>query len=105
MIIKKQIDRILRIIVDYYTPDQVYLFGSQAKGVANHFSDIDLLVIKETPLPRGQRGKEVKGLLANHFTKIDFLFLTPAEVVLELSKENSFLSSIHKNAIKIYEKK
>jgi uncharacterized protein len=36
-----------------YHPAKVYLFGSQAKGVARKTSDIDIAVWPEQPLPDG----------------------------------------------------
>lgn len=45
---------ILRRIVDAYSPSQVYLFGSEARGDAGDDSDIDLAVIVRDNAPAQQ---------------------------------------------------
>ena len=45
MITKEQLDRIISRIIRIYSPDQIILFGSYAKGNFNEESDIDIAVI------------------------------------------------------------
>jgi|APTNR8051073442_1049403.scaffolds.fasta_scaffold00820_10 predicted nucleotidyltransferase len=104
MINSKQIDRIVSLIVNYYAPDQVLLFGSQAKGNAGSQSDIDLIVIKDTPIPKGQRGHDLSDGFANFPFKIDLVFLTKGELKAQLKADSSFVSSIWHNAKIIFEK-
>ena len=52
MITQKQIEKILKIIVDKYKPDKVILFGSYACDHPSKDSDLDLLVVKDSNLPR-----------------------------------------------------
>ena len=46
-------------IVALYDPARIILFGSRAKGTSVPASDVDLLIVKDTALPRSQRGLEV----------------------------------------------
>jgi uncharacterized protein len=101
MISQNKLRRTVQIIADYYAPDHVYLFGSQSKGTSSEVSDIDMLIIKDTPLPREQRGLEIAGLLANQSHPVDMLFITPEELEQELKVKHSFIGSIWKNSIKI----
>jgi predicted nucleotidyltransferase len=45
MVTYKVINEITKRLVDGFHPDQIILFGSQARGTANKHSDIDILVI------------------------------------------------------------
>jgi len=61
-----------------YNPEKIILFGSYAHGRPNQDSDIDLLVIKKTPLPFLERQKQVH-LLLRTTTAVDVFVLTPEE--------------------------
>lgn len=45
MVTDKIIDEVKKRLVDGFHPDQIILFGSQARGTANKQSDMDILVI------------------------------------------------------------
>lgn len=46
--------RMVDTIVDEVAPDQIILFGSQARGDATNTSDVDLLIIVNEPFEGGQ---------------------------------------------------
>ncbi len=56
---ESKIREITETIVKVIDPDKIILFGSYAAGTPNENSDIDLLVIKDSPLPRYKRGFEI----------------------------------------------
>ncbi len=45
MVTGKILDEVKKRLVDKFHPDQIILFGSQARGTANKQSDMDILVI------------------------------------------------------------
>ena len=48
---KKQtyiVGRLKRFLIDHYTPEMIILYGSTARGDADEFSDIDMMVIMNT---------------------------------------------------------
>lgn len=47
-ILKKELDRISDIIINKYSPKKIILFGSLAHGKVHRWSDIDLVIIKDT---------------------------------------------------------
>lgn len=46
--LKSELDRIVGVIKKEYKPDKIILFGSLAQGNVHEWSDIDLLIVKET---------------------------------------------------------
>ena len=55
----KALEQILQTLTTKYRPEKIILFGSMASGNIGEWSDLDLVVIKDTPLPFYQRLKEV----------------------------------------------
>ena len=66
-------------LVDHFDPDQIILFGSQARGTAMPGSDVDLLVIM--PVIGSKREKRVEMRVALHDITVpkDILLATPEE--------------------------
>src|SRR5262245_15424067 len=48
------LDEMVRAIVREIDPEQVYLFGSRARGDARADSDVDLLIVDHKPFGSGQ---------------------------------------------------
>lgn len=96
------VNKAVGVIVQLYAPDEIILFGSHAKGKETDLSDIDLLIIKPSFLPREKRGVEVKDYLKKYSKKFDLLFYTPREIS-EMEREPfSFIKSILNSGISIY---
>jgi uncharacterized protein len=47
-------------IATKFDPDKIILFGSYAAGNATTDSDLDLLIIKDTDLPRHRRSFDIQ---------------------------------------------
>jgi predicted nucleotidyltransferase len=75
--IQMMVDR----LVERFDPDQIILFGSQARGTASPGSDVDLLVIM--PVTGSKREKRVEMRVALHDIAVpkDILVATPEELV------------------------
>jgi len=43
---------VTRRLVEWYRPERIYLFGSQARGEGSEESDFDFLVVVQDTLPR-----------------------------------------------------
>jgi predicted nucleotidyltransferase len=61
-------------------PQQVILFGSRARGEGHTDSDLDLLIVMDTDLPRHKRPLPFYGALAGLGLAKDIVVYTPAEV-------------------------
>lgn len=97
--------RLVNLLTKKYKPEKIILFGSMASGHLTDESDIDLLVIKDTPKDYHQRNREVTLMCASYIPKDIFVF-TPAELKKSI-KENRFLitEEILPKGKVLYEKK
>ncbi len=104
MIDKQVINRIRDIIVKTYQPEKIILFGSYANGNPTDDSDLDLLVIKDSNLPRHKRGLRARLALSTfHFAK-DILFYTPEEINQWTNVPGSFVNTVLNHGAIIYER-
>ncbi len=68
MMTEATIQRITTRIVERFRPVRIVLFGSYARGEADENSDLDLLVVLDSPPPRGRRSAPIVRFLAEQFT-------------------------------------
>ena len=93
-ITKDQINQIVEKIVQNLHPDKVILFGSYANGNPGEDSDLDLLVIKDMPQKRLQRGREIRKYLRGTGIPIDLLVYTPQEIEEWRDTKAAFITQI-----------
>lgn len=70
----------MKRIVDAFEPEQVILFGSQARGDAGPQSDVDLLVVFDRIDDRSEQRVEIRRALRDMPFAKDVLVATPGEV-------------------------
>lgn len=93
----------LSLLREKYQPEQVWVFGSLAVGQTGAWSDIDLVIVKETDSRFLDRTKEVMQLLRPR-VGIDILVYTPAEFA-QLCRERPFFhTEILKKGKLVYER-
>jgi predicted nucleotidyltransferase len=85
-----------------YQPQRVILFGSAARGEADADSDLDVLVIKDTPEPFVQR-LEVMAKLCPPGVHADILVYTPDELQRMVEDGNPFILRALEEGRVIYE--
>lgn len=98
---KIKINDIVETIVDKYGPvEKILLFGSQARGDADEYSDLDLIIIKKT----GKRF--VERLLEAPLLPVqaDIFVYTPKEFEQMKENENPFIEHVLESARVIYER-
>lgn len=76
---QRQIQEIVNRIVERFHPEQIILFGSQARGDAGPDSDVDLLVVM--PVEGSKREKQLEIRMALHDIHVpkDVIVSTPEE--------------------------
>lgn len=104
MIDKAKINEIISKIALHFDPDKIILFGSYASGNATNDSDLDLLIIQETELPRHKRSFDIQKSLKGSMIPMDILVYTIKEFEEERNQKNSFLHSLIQNSEILYER-
>ena len=84
------LDHILQVLTTQYQPEKVILFGSMANADVGEWSDLDLVIIKDTSLPFLERLVEV-ALLCQARVGVDYLVYTPSEFAQMIADKNPFV--------------
>lgn len=96
----------IQAVVDYiaqkFDPEKIILFGSYAYGQPKPWSDVDLLVVMETNVPR-KKQMEIN-LSFRHPFGIDILVRTPQEINRRISLNDFFLREIISKGKIVYER-
>ncbi len=92
MIDKQEIERVATQIGIASDAESVVLFGSYAKGNAREDSDVDLLIIAESDLPRFKRSRVLYKLFRPYPFAMDLIVYTPEEVDKGKASPVSFVS-------------
>jgi predicted nucleotidyltransferase len=87
--INQELQRLLPLIIERFQPALVLLFGSAASGEVEEWSDLDVVVVRETPLRFMDRLGELIDNLKPR-VGVDFLVYTPDEWA-ELTRSNAFV--------------
>ena len=102
MISKYKIKQIIEIIKDNIILEKIILFGSYANGNPNEHSDLDLLIIKDSNLPRYKRGREIRKFLRGIGVPLDIVVYTKEEINIWKNVEEAFITQIIKNGKVLY---
>jgi len=103
-LLEMELARYVKILLESYHPERILLFGSLATEQVGEWSDIDLVIIKESNLKFLDRIREVMRLL-NPRVGVDILVYTPEEFA-QLSQERPFVrQEILAKGKVIYERK
>lgn len=86
------------------TPERIILFGSHARGNARPGSDLDILIIEESDLPRHRRAPRYLRALVGLFPAKDVVVWTPAEVDTWRAAPNAFVTSAVRDGRILYER-
>lgn len=88
-----------------YRPQKIILFGSYAYGQPHRDSDIDMMVVKETPERPLDRRVNVGRIVSDPKRLVPFevIVLTPQELSDRLNRGDQFIAEIIKNGRVLYE--
>ena len=79
------------------------VFGSYARGQADEYSDLDLIIVVDTARPFFERHKEFAGIFSEWHKGLDMLIYTPAELEQMLAEQRPFIELALDQGVVIYE--
>jgi len=100
----EEIAQLTARIIEAERPDKVILFGSYATGTATENSDIDLLVIRRSALPRREREVRLTRPLFGSGVPYDLFVFTPEELEERLRRNGSFVQEILSTGQVVYQR-
>ena len=84
---------VVRQIAEQFKPQKIILFGSYARGNPHPESDVDLLVVMNTPLKEWQQSLQIRRSLGVLFG-LDLIVYTPKRLAQRLKIGDSFLQDV-----------
>jgi predicted nucleotidyltransferase len=96
-----EIVRRIRLIGD---PIKIVLFGSRARDEARPDSDIDILIVEESDLPRYKRAPRYLRALVGLFPSKDIVVWTPDEIEEWDRVPNAFITTALREGKVLYER-
>ena len=95
---------VVRRLVAAGNPLKIVLFGSSARGEARIDSDLDLLVLEASDLPRYKRSARYHTALLGVFPAKDVVVWTPQEVEDWSAVPHAFVTTALREGKTLYEK-
>ncbi|HEX9331513.1 MAG TPA: nucleotidyltransferase domain-containing protein [Anaerolineales bacterium] len=99
---QKAIDQVVEQIVEKFKPQKIILFGSYARGNPRPESDVDLLVVMDTPLKEIQQAIQISQEIEYRFG-LDLIVHTPKYLAERLKIGDWFLRDVLKEGKVLYE--
>ena len=109
-VIEAHIDRatiqaIAQLIVERFDPEQVILFGSQARGEVGEHSDVDLLVVLRGDAGQPRRGNPIRRAIAERFIlPVDVIIRSPEALSEQRNDPYSFIHKALEEGEVLYER-
>ena len=100
-LLNQELARYIGLLIEHDDPERIIVFGSLATGDIHSWSDIDLVIVKQTNLPFLKRLHEMRRLLRPR-VGTDILVYTPEE--FHNMQEGNFLRKALQDGQVIYEK-
>ncbi|MBM3270739.1 MAG: nucleotidyltransferase domain-containing protein [Candidatus Sericytochromatia bacterium] len=98
------LDDIVRRLIEAGAPSRIILFGSRARGDFRDDSDLDLLIVEESDLPRYRRSPRYYLATAGLFPARDIVVWTPQEIAEWDAVPNAFVTTAVREGKVLYEK-
>lgn len=96
----------LQVLVEQFQPEQVILFGSYAYGTPNEHSDVDLLVVNDSPLSSLKCRIQIRDAWwrmsrNQHLLPFDLLVTTPHDHKTRQKNSAGFYNSIVERGLRL----
>ncbi len=97
------IEDIVHQIAQQFQPEQIILFGSYAYGQPRQESDVDLLVVMDTPLKETDQAVRICQAIDYHFG-LDLIVRKPDALARRLALGDPFLHEVVSQGKVLYER-
>jgi predicted nucleotidyltransferase len=84
--------------------ERAVAFGSYARGTADGYADLDLVLVLPTDLPPLERGQLVRPVVEALPLAVDLLITTPEEYRRGLERGHGVFDAIAREGVTIYER-
>jgi uncharacterized protein len=91
--------RIARPILRRLGAERAIIFGSWARGTADGFSDLDLVVVRKTDRPFVDRGLDLAPLLDALPVAVDVLVYTPEEFAAAMKRGVGIFDALRREGV------
>ena len=98
----RDIEAVVARIVGHFHPRTVVLFGSYAYGAPTADSDVDLLVVMDTPLRNVEQAVEIRKAVDFPFP-VDLLVRTPEQIAERAALGDVFVREVLTRGLALYE--
>jgi len=95
------IDDVVRQIAKKFKPNKIILFGSYAYGKPTPLSDVDLLIVMDSPLKESDLSKTIRRSIVYHFG-LDLIVKTPKSLQERIALGDGFLKEIINKGKAVY---
>ena len=99
---QEAINDVVGQIATQFEPKQIILFGSYAYGQPRPESDVDLLVVMDTPIKEGKQALQIRQTIDFNFC-LDLVVRTPATLAQRLEWGDFFLREMTEKGRVLYE--
>jgi len=97
----RAIRAVVKQIAEKFQPEKIILFGSYAYGKPKPESDVDLLVVMETPLRNREQAAQIARAIDYHFG-LDLLVRSPHQLAERLVLGDFFLQEVTEKGKVLY---
>ena len=105
MVQDSQIRQVALQLAQAAQASQIILFGSYARGEATEHSDVDLMVVAQTDLPRHKRAVGLYRQFHPYPFGMDIVVYTPQEVEEAKKSALTFVSTVLREGKTLYERR
>lgn len=102
-LLEQELDRYVKILTAHENPHLVIVFGSLASGQVHEWSDIDLVIVKETDLPFLDRMRAIREIIRPRVA-VELLCYTPQEFAKLCAERRFFQEEILDKGKVLYER-
>ena len=99
----KEIDGFIRQIVTKFDPERIILFGSHAYGTPSSFSDVDIVVVMNTPLKPIEQEVLIRKEIPRRFP-LNLIVMKPRQLARRVKLGDTLIRTVTSRGKILYEK-